>query len=47
MTSVRGRDGRTEVRVVAQTPTATTAVISTRGVRGAGRADLLGHPVTR
>ncbi|MEU6076304.1 hypothetical protein [Micromonospora sp. NPDC047074] len=44
LTSVRDRDGRTEVRLVAQTPTDTTAVIDAPGLRGAWRADLLGRP---
>ncbi|MFG1951571.1 hypothetical protein [Micromonospora sp. NPDC048830] len=45
LTSVRDRDGRIELRVVAQTPTATSAVIGAgRGVRAACRADLLGRP---
>ncbi|MFG3712907.1 hypothetical protein [Micromonospora sp. NPDC047730] len=43
MTSVRDRDDRTEVRVVAQTPTATTALVGACGVGGARRADLLGR----
>lgn len=42
LTSVRDRQGRVEVRVVAETPTDTGAVIGAgRGVRGAWRADLL------
>ncbi|MCX4390882.1 hypothetical protein OG777_28700 [Micromonospora peucetia] len=44
LTSVRDRDGRTEVRLVAQTPADTTAVIDAPGLRGAWRADLLGRP---
>ncbi|SCL29339.1 alpha-mannosidase [Micromonospora rhizosphaerae] len=45
LTSVRDRDGRAELRVVAQTPAETTAVIGARrGVFGAWRCDLLGRP---
>ncbi|MEV1332626.1 hypothetical protein AB0J20_23975 [Micromonospora costi] len=45
LTSVRDRDGRTEVRIVAETPAATTAVVGAgRPVRAARRADLLGRP---
>ncbi|MEU9507954.1 hypothetical protein AB0D32_16950 [Micromonospora sp. NPDC048170] len=44
LTSARDRDGRTEVRLVAQTPADTTAVIEAPGLRGAWRADLLGRP---
>ncbi|MFC8616657.1 hypothetical protein ACFT9M_09605 [Micromonospora purpureochromogenes] len=48
LTSVRDRQGRVEVRVVAETPTDTAAVIGAgRGVRGAWRADLLGRPGER
>ncbi|MGN9806400.1 hypothetical protein [Micromonospora sp. L32] len=48
LTSVRDRQGRVEVRVVAETPTDTGAVIGAgRGVRGAWRADLLGRPGER
>ncbi|NES31647.1 alpha-mannosidase [Micromonospora terminaliae] len=43
LTSVRDRAGRTEVRVVAQTPVDTTAVLGGAAVRGAWRADLLGR----
>lgn len=45
LTSIRDRGGRTELRVIAQTPTETTSVIRPgRGVRGASRCDLLGRP---
>ncbi|PWU44698.1 alpha-mannosidase [Micromonospora globispora] len=45
VTSVRERDGRVELRMVAQTPAETTAVIgSGRDVHGARRCDLLGRP---
>ncbi|MEU5790435.1 hypothetical protein ABZ754_22265 [Micromonospora purpureochromogenes] len=48
LTSVRDRQGRVEVRVVAETPTDTEAVIGAgRGVRGVWRADLLGRPGER
>ncbi|MDH6463720.1 mannosylglycerate hydrolase [Micromonospora sp. A200] len=48
LTSVRDRQGRVEVRVVAETPTDTGAVIGAgRVVRGAWRADLLGRPGER
>ncbi|MEH1057196.1 hypothetical protein V6U89_18580 [Micromonospora sp. CPCC 206171] len=48
LTSVRDRQGRVEVRVVAETPTDTGAVIGAgRAVRGAWRADLLGRPGER
>ncbi|WBB69423.1 glycoside hydrolase family 38 C-terminal domain-containing protein [Micromonospora sp. WMMD812] len=48
LTSVRDRDGRTEVRMVAETPDTTTAVLGAgRPVRGARRADLLGRPGER
>ncbi|MFF4892881.1 glycoside hydrolase family 38 N-terminal domain-containing protein [Micromonospora chersina] len=43
LTSVRDRAGRTEVRLVAQTPADTTAVLGGATVRGAWRADLLGR----
>lgn len=43
MTSVRDRAGRTEVRLVAQTPVDTTAVLGGVPLRGACRADLLGR----
>ncbi|MEH0935347.1 glycoside hydrolase family 38 N-terminal domain-containing protein [Micromonospora psammae] len=44
LTSVRDRGGRTELRVVAQTPADTTAVIRAgRALRGAWRVDLLGR----
>ena len=45
LTSIRDRSGRTELRLIAQTPIETTAVIRAgRGVRGASRCDLLGRP---
>ena len=45
MTSVRDRAGRVEVRVVAEHPAPTEAVIRVaRGVRAAWSADLLGRP---
>jgi alpha-mannosidase len=45
LTGVRDRGGRVELRVVAEQPTATEAVISAgRGVRAAWSADLLGRP---
>ncbi|MFC7547974.1 hypothetical protein [Plantactinospora sp. GCM10030261] len=45
LTSVRDRDGRLEVRVVAQTPVEATALVRAgRPVRAANRADLLGRP---
>ncbi|MDO3705104.1 glycoside hydrolase family 38 C-terminal domain-containing protein [Micromonospora sp. C28SCA-DRY-2] len=44
LTSVRDRAGRTEVRLVAQTPTDTVAVLGGADIRGACRADLLGRP---
>ncbi|MGC5020729.1 hypothetical protein [Micromonospora sp. DT47] len=48
LTSVRDRHGRVEVRVVAEAPTGTSAVIGAgRGVRGAWRADLMGRPGDR
>ncbi|MEU8299063.1 hypothetical protein AB0C04_17475 [Micromonospora sp. NPDC048909] len=48
LTSVRDRNGRIEVRMVAETPDATTAVLGAgRPVRGACRADLLGQPGDR
>ncbi|MCM0677827.1 hypothetical protein NCC78_24575, partial [Micromonospora phytophila] len=48
LTSVRDRHGRVEVRVVAEAPTDTSAVIGAgRGVRGAWRADLMGRPGDR
>ncbi|MEU5940847.1 hypothetical protein ABZ807_17020 [Micromonospora sp. NPDC047548] len=48
LTSVRHRHGQVEVRVVAETPSGTCAVIGAgRGVRGAWRADLLGRPGDR
>jgi mannosylglycerate hydrolase len=44
LTSVRDRDGSTEVRLVAQTPAATTAAVRAGGdVRAAWRVDLLGR----
>ncbi|MGS2616242.1 glycoside hydrolase family 38 N-terminal domain-containing protein [Micromonospora sp. LZ34] len=44
LTSVRDRAGRTEVRLVAQTPADTVAVLGGATIRGAWRADLLGRP---
>ncbi|GIG87282.1 glycoside hydrolase family 38 N-terminal domain-containing protein [Plantactinospora endophytica] len=45
LTSVRDRDGRVEVRVVAEHPTDTAAVLGAgRPIRAARRADLLGRP---
>jgi alpha-mannosidase len=44
LTSVRDRNGRIELRVVAQSPAATTAVVRAgRSLEGAWRADLLGR----
>jgi mannosylglycerate hydrolase len=43
LTSVRDRAGRTEVRLVAQTPSDTTAVLGSAAIRAAWRADLLGR----
>ncbi len=43
LSSVREREGRLEVRVVAQTPTDTTARLALPGLRAAFRADLLGN----
>ncbi|MEV1287471.1 glycoside hydrolase family 38 C-terminal domain-containing protein [Micromonospora sp. NPDC049679] len=48
LTSLRDRGGRAELRVVAETPAATAAVIRAgRGIREAWRADLLGRPGDR
>ncbi|GAA1870288.1 glycoside hydrolase family 38 C-terminal domain-containing protein [Asanoa iriomotensis] len=44
LTSVRDRPGHIEVRLVAQTPVDTTAVLGGATIRTARRADLLGRP---
>ncbi|MGP3988832.1 glycoside hydrolase family 38 N-terminal domain-containing protein [Streptomyces sp. 3N207] len=45
LSSVREREGRLEVRVVAQTPQPATARLALPGLRAAVRCDLLGRPL--
>ncbi|MEU5948994.1 hypothetical protein ABZ793_26020 [Micromonospora sp. NPDC047465] len=47
MTSVRDREGRTEVRVAAQTPTATTAFMAPVASEGRGARTSSAGPATR